>query len=380
MSSRTIIPSKKYATGSSKIAYETILNPGTISSGKFILPDGKYEEDVLIIQYLDDEEGKDIFEEMFLYDKFGKLGLSPKIYSIRIQIGNSDPEIINIDDYLQKYKSNSPRAKYSYLVDKIDCDKDLIKKYTKNGIFMHKKFFRALRGIVETLVQNRYINTDIKTPNLCIDNGVMKMIDFEDKFMKKIDDLQIDADGKIEDKHFINYMIFQVYLILKKYLIRFDQSLSLEDITDIDELDVDNMLKQLLKISRKTEYHPLQMLDHYLNRDDVFNYIDRDNLNRLREAKTRKERLKKLKDETEERHRNKSEKAITIDTDIKHLSTEEKTESLFQEEEKHTEPIIEPIMKISDNKLSKDQNGGKKRKTYKRNKKSKQQKKQSFRK
>ena len=377
MSNQAIIPIKVYATGSSKIAYTTILNPGTISSGKFILPDSKYEEDVLIIKYLDDKEGKDIFEEMFLYDKFGKLGLTPKIYSIRIQIGNSDPEIINIDDYLQKYKSNSPRAKYSYLVDKIDCDKDLIKKYTKNGIFIHKKFFRALRGVVETLVQNRYINTDIKTPNLCIDNGVMKMIDFEDKFMKKIDDLQIDADGKIEDKHFINYMIFQVYLILKKYLIRFDQSLSLEDITGIDELDVDNMLNQLLRISRKTEYHPLQMLDHYLNSDDVFNYIDRDNLNRLREAKTRKERLKKLKEETDERARIKSKKNVATE-ETKDLIPKEETNDLIPKEiEEH-----EPPLKTSDYK-SNYQNGGKKRKTYKLNKKSKhqkKQKKQSFRK
>jgi hypothetical protein len=390
MSSRTIIPTKIYAKGSTKIAYTTSPNPSQISNGKFILPEGKYADDVLIVQYIDDEEGKDVYEEIFLYNKFGTLELSPKIYSVRIRIDDSNTEIINIDEYLTKYKSNPPKAKYSYMVDKIDCDKDFINKYKADGKFLHEKFFTDLRSIVIQLVNNGYINTDIKSPNLCVDNDVIKMIDFEDHFMKKIDELQIEVDNngnnKIDDIHFITYMIFQVYIFLRKYVYIFDQSLSLEDITGINELDVINMVTQLRRINKETKFHPLQMLDHYLQQKNMFLYMSRDNLNRLqaeeKEKKEKKERIKKLKEEADERARIKAEEIKTI----KPLSPPVESSTLSPQKE-YIKPLSSPVESstlsppkkiedtepIEETKLEspKDQNGGKKRKSKKRNKKSK---------
>lgn len=268
-----LVPIKKksrVAKGTSKQVYDS-----EESMFDFILPKGKTESDVLIVTYNRDVNPKEIYEEIALYNKFGNLDISPKIYFVRIQNSN-EFQIFSINDYIKifdpnlksKIKINSG-VYFSYLVDKNICDKDMIKHYTQNKTFDYKQFFSDLRIIATKLVDNGYINTDIKPPNLCIHNNEIKLIDFDDKFMKKINET-------IDKTHFVEYMVFQVYAWLRTYSQAQFKNLDLKEVIGVDKDTILIMLDNMRNYDVKSEFNPLRMLMHYSNNKEVFEFFNGD--------------------------------------------------------------------------------------------------------
>ena len=257
----------RVAKGTSKQVYDS-----EKSMFDFVLPKDKKEDDVLIVTYNSGVNPKEIYEEIALYNKFGNLDISPKIYFVRIQNSN-EFQIFSINDYIKffdpklksKIKINSG-VYFSYLVDKNICDKDMIKHYTINNSFDYTKFFYDLRIIATKLVDNGYINTDIKPPNLCVDKNEIKLIDFDDKFMKKINE-------EIDKTHFVEYMVFQVYVWLRTYNQAKFKTLDLKTVIDVDENTILTMLDNMRNYDVESEFNPLRMLMHYSNNKEVFNFF-----------------------------------------------------------------------------------------------------------
>ncbi len=293
LSTNRITKSKNLTHGTGKEAYTVKYD----EEGEWILPDGKKIYDVLIVSYLTEQDGNVVYDEMFLYDKFGKLDIAPKVYAVKIQTKDKT-EIINITDYLKNYTPDtSLKAKYEYLVDKLYCNEDLIYKYiNRDKEFNETKFFSDVKNLVTKLVEAGYINTDIKHPNLCFDNGVIKMIDFEHIYVKKISDLKnSDNDDIIDNKHFINYMIFQVFVYLRKNVF---PNMLLDHVGVINELDVEKMNSNLLRINenvfkyKEHFYHPLLMINYYGSIPNVFALINRKKLNELKKQEESKNSIK----------------------------------------------------------------------------------------
>lgn len=261
---------RRVAKGTSKQVYDS-----KKSTFDFFLPKDKKEDDVLIVTYNNNVNPKKIYEEIALYNKFGNLDISPKIYFVQIQNSN-EFEIFSINDYIKNFDPNLKTKKeissgviFSYLVDKIICDKDMIKHYTKDGNFNYKQFFSDLRIIATKLVDNGYINTDIKPPNLCVDKNEMKLIDFDDKFMKKINE-------EIDKTHFVEYMVFQVYAWLRTYNQANFTNLDVKEVIDVDEKTILTMLDNMRNYDVKSEFNPLRMLMHYSNNEEVFDFFIKD--------------------------------------------------------------------------------------------------------
>jgi hypothetical protein len=152
---------------------------------------------------------EDIYEELKLYNEFGRRGISPTIYYIKV---NKFAKQISLSKFLRDFEDIKIKP-YSYFGDKINCGEKILKYYGSDFVNM----FSHLRDFIEKkIVENGLVHTDIKIQNLCIDDfGNFKLIDLDPNFVKKI---QNDPLSKktwkrvtIDKSDYVDYMLFQVY-------------------------------------------------------------------------------------------------------------------------------------------------------------------------
>lgn len=186
------------------------------------------EDDFLIGRFKpDDFDATDVYNEFVLYKEFGARGFSPKIHSVM-----SNGKQLSLIKFLTNIRSELDITTHitpniQFLIEKKECEK-LIFNYFKrqNNTIDYAHFFTSLRAFIALIVQYGYYNTDIKIPNLCIDPNTMKfvMIDLDPKFVKNIPDNERNREIM---NHYVNYMIYQVYIYLtvaSKVIVQFHET------------------------------------------------------------------------------------------------------------------------------------------------------------
>ena len=213
----------------------------TIAHGK------RFKKELIIMQI--NKKQNAMYNELKLNQEFEDLEISPKIWYVII---GDKHEQISLRKFLTYYNANNAPAVHSYLVEKIDCGRDMLKpEYYKDYI----KLFGDLRRFISMeIVANGYLNTDIKLGNLCIDPETKEimMIDLDpNRVMRK--------QVSIKDEVYVEYMLFQIFIEMVKsgHNIRFDDLFKQHDI-----ITMIAMMMQNFTITNYI-YHPLQNLFWY---------------------------------------------------------------------------------------------------------------------
>lgn len=267
---------KEIANGKSKQLFsvvETNENDGfTMTFGP-----GQTVDNFLIGTFKVDSEfnGGDVYNEFVLYSELGEKDHSPKIHGVITNDGKQTS--------LRKFITDNTTVENNtkFIIEKNDCDK-LIMKYFLN----YTIFFQNLSAFFVEIVNSGYYNTDIKIPNLCIDPKtlIFKMIDLDPKFMKQ---LTVEERTPEINKHYINYMIYQVYIFLT---VGSKQKIHISKTgIDTDVINRPNFYKMIdfiyIKNNQNTHkstdtFDPLFMLfwyskqyynNNYRNRNHIFN-------------------------------------------------------------------------------------------------------------
>ena len=208
----TLGPGNQVAQGTFKYLNEPVSGRQGFST---VFAPRQTENDFLIGRFKpDDFDATDVYNEFVLYKEFGARGFSPKIHSVM-----SNGEQLSLTKFLSNIHSEHDIQLHidpyiQFLIEKKECEK-LIFNYFKrqNNTIDYTHFFTSLRAFIVLIVQYGYYNTDIKIPNLCIDPNTMKfvMIDLDPKFVKNIP--REEGNPRIMN-HYVNYMIYQVYIYL----------------------------------------------------------------------------------------------------------------------------------------------------------------------
>lgn len=212
-------------------------------------PRGSYKDFIIV----DFEKGnaKDIYAELELYYEFGQKGISPRIHFVKLP---NVEEPVSLSKFARLYRDKQIIPE-SYLVEKSNCGNVILNYYGSSFMFM----FSKLREFLEKkIVGNRYVNTDIKIANLCIDGmGNFLLIDLDPNFIQRVK-----SSGNSDD--YVNYMLFQVYcnLCMSRKMV-----FSIKDLNAIvQNYDLRQMIARLYSFKvdeRKGHTHPLSNLLWY---------------------------------------------------------------------------------------------------------------------
>ena len=256
-------PDTKLGNGSYKTVFSTkVVSKNDQKADVFTVPSTLSVEKLVIGSIhsydsttLDNEDAKKEFiNEMHMYNKFIKLGLSPKVYFVKFKHDDSSKIIqYTLDDFLKIFYSSEPvnvdkiPKNVYYLAERLRCNKDIVRHYENN----FTKMLEDIKTFISTkLLNSGYVNTDIKHENLCIDsNGDIKMIDIDPYFV-------YEKNQNIDDHTYTTYMLFQVFIVLRKiYYIDVNHFFTKKDLTD--------MLLKLLTFKVRNKYDPVQGLTNY---------------------------------------------------------------------------------------------------------------------
>ena len=253
------------AKGTSKYASLAAFTPNH-KPGTYLIQEPRNSNRDYIIVNIKKAKSNDIYDELQSYDNFGKSGISPIIYYVKVP----GEEPLTLEDFLTKYKGKNIVPE-SYLVEKSNCGGKILEFYENDlyGLFSNLRKF-----IADKIVANGFVNTDIKLDNLCVDNdGNFKMIDLDRNFLQ-----EIQRDG-ISDEDYINYMLFQVYVNMctsgkMQHDYKFFFSLFSKD-------SLIRMIENIYHFRAKHERaHPLRALLWYnakIQNKNRFNYVDQNN-------------------------------------------------------------------------------------------------------
>jgi hypothetical protein len=174
------------------------------------------EEDFLIGSFKPDKfNAHDVYDEFLLYKEFGAKGFSPTIHAVisrGIQV--SLPKFLSRIHHDKSNILQHITPDINFLIEKKECDKLIFKVFQRGYTRVnYTNFFTELRAFIVEIVKSGYYNTDIKIPNLCIDErtGNFLMIDLDPNFVKRIPDEEKNPEMM---QHYVNYMIYQVYIYL----------------------------------------------------------------------------------------------------------------------------------------------------------------------
>lgn len=217
---KKLVSGKKIAEGTYKVL-NTTDDATSADKGKSfstVFEHGQTKDDFLIGEFKPDKgdfDAIDVYNEFLLYKEFGSKGFSPRIHSVISNgIEMSLPVFLaHIHDEKSAQENINPGTKF--LIERKDCEKlifNYFKRSDKTTIdYIH--FFTSLREFILEIVRYGYYNTDIKIPNLCINPKDEKflMIDLDPKFLRKIP-----REERYTEilNHYVNYMIYQVYIFL----------------------------------------------------------------------------------------------------------------------------------------------------------------------
>jgi hypothetical protein len=224
----------------------------TPNSGEFNFSPGSIINIEFVTVKFKNSKSSDIYNELMLYYNFGIMGISPVIYGVNIP-GTGQ---MSLESFVKSYNQHNVPTNTMYIVEKLNCDRMVIDRFIGRNGFDAKSFFDQLRDFfTSTIVANGIINTDIKIPNLCVDNGGnIKMIDLDPNFIKKI-------DRRISARHYVNYMLLQVYINL---VVSYKQNISMVDVFSSNN-DADYTVRQMYNFNDSGEFHPIFMLLWYSN-------------------------------------------------------------------------------------------------------------------
>jgi hypothetical protein len=156
-----------------------------------------------------------VYDEFLLYKEFGAKGFSPTIHAVISRgIQFSLPIFLSRINHDKSNILEHIRPDIKFLIEKKQCDKLIFKVFQRGYTRVNYTiFFTELRKFIQEIVKSGYYNTDIKIPNLCIDErtGKFLMIDLDPNFVKIIP--VSDRTHEIME-HYVNYMIYQVYIYL----------------------------------------------------------------------------------------------------------------------------------------------------------------------
>jgi hypothetical protein len=249
MSKRVNLKSaNQIAHGTNKNVF-AVMN-ATANSGEFNFSPGSIINIEFVTVKFKNSKSSDIYNELMLYHNFGIMGISPIIYGVNIpRIGQ-----MSLESFIKRYNQHNVPTETMYIVEKLNCDRMVIDRFTGPNGFDAKLFFDQLRDFFTSrIVANGIINTDIKIPNLCVDNnGNIKMIDLDPNFIKQI-------DTRISARHYVNYMLLQVYINL---VVSYKQNIPITDVFSKNN-DADNTVKQMYNFNDSSEFHPIFMLLWY---------------------------------------------------------------------------------------------------------------------
>ncbi len=206
---------------------------------------------------------KTFYDEIKYYYEFGELDISPKIWYVSFENNNKKYTTINLQDFF-KITSKIVPKNICYIVEKLNCNKKITEYYTHNGLFNYISCFSDVRRFIETVVkQHGMFNMDIKFENMCLDkNNKPKMIDLDPRYMMKIN--VFPNNGTTDKEHFINYMLFQIFICLRINLqlvnILFHQTALLDMIKFFQRRPSENTIHT----------HPLLSLLYYTKRNEQY--------------------------------------------------------------------------------------------------------------
>lgn len=249
---------KQIAQGTNKNVFAVM--DATPNSGEFSFSPGSIINIEFVTVKFKNNQSSDIYNELMLYHNFGIMGISPVIYGVNIP-GTGQ---MSLETFVKSYNEHNVPTNIMYIVEKLNCDRMVIDRFTGRNGFDTKLFFDQLRDFFTSrIVANGIINTDIKIPNLCIDNaGNIKMIDLDPNFIKKI-------DKQISSRHYVNYMLLQVYINL---VVMYKQNISMADVFPRNN-DADYTVNQMYNFNDSGEFHPIFMLLWYSNNKIHSSYI-----------------------------------------------------------------------------------------------------------
>lgn len=246
-------PGDEIASGTNK----TVRRTRTGNNFSFVVSDtdSLNNKELVIVEFKQNKK-EEIYNELVFYERFGNLNISPKIMGVNIP-GSGH---ISLRNFLRQYNVSTVPNNVSYLVEKFNCSDDIFRYFTDSrGNFDHIRFFRDLRRfLVDKILANGIINTDIKIPNLCVDgNGDIKMIDFDPNMIKPL-------QSHIQRDDYVNYMLFQVYCNL---IYSYKKNIQLNEI--IERTPFETMIRRIYRFADR-EFHPLFMILWYLG-DNRYN-------------------------------------------------------------------------------------------------------------
>ena len=237
--------------GASKTALRTSRKVvSKVKQGKpdYALAHGKNFDTEFVLMQINKNQNA-MYNELKLNKEFADLEISPRIWYVII---GDEHEQISLRKFLTDYNETNAPVVHSYLVEKVDCGRDVLKpEYYTNYI----QLFNDLRRFISMeIVANGYLNTDIKLGNLCIDPETKEimMIDLDpNRVMRK--------QVGIRDEVYVDYMLFQIFVEMVKsgHNIRFDELFNQRDI-----ITMIAMMMQNFTITNYI-YHPLQNLFWY---------------------------------------------------------------------------------------------------------------------
>ena len=253
------------AKGTSKDASSALFTPNH-KPGTYLISVPRNSQSDYIIVNIKKGKANEIYDELQSYYDFGKRGISPIIYSVKVP----GEEPLTLEDFLTNYKGKNIVPE-SYLVEKSNCGGQILEFYEND---MYGLFSNLRKFIADEIVANGFINTDIKLDNLCVDNvGNFKMIDLDPNFFQKI------QRGGISVEDYINYMLFQVYVNMctsgkMQHDYKFFFSLFSKD-------SLIRMIENIFNFQVTNERtHPLRSLLWYnakMKNKNRFNYLDQNN-------------------------------------------------------------------------------------------------------
>jgi hypothetical protein len=232
--------------GASKIAFKPkIVNENPDFQVAYRKTD--FIDKYLIMQYKTGSTRETIYKEFELYEKFSLLGFSPKIlYVIWEKQKHIQMPTRQFLTYFDNMKFLSEEIKF--LVENVHCGKNIFDYYLHDQYY--ENFFKDLKNFIEKIVENGYVNTDIKPGNLCIDpkTNEILMIDLDPNFLKPI-------QPDIEPNIYVDYMLFQFFVVMVRHNkkdVKFEKFFTQNRIVEV--------LHELILKNRDPNGHPLRSL------------------------------------------------------------------------------------------------------------------------
>lgn len=268
------------SVSSKKYWFRPIRSAGSKILSELIKTDGSYgfsfsdePNDYVVLSWQPKRfNSDDVYKELSLQHYLSNIDCMPKIKWCFVGTNNHYP-LQNFSTFIKKSKGVVSKDMV-YIVERMDCEDDLLSKYGND----YTTFFAELTQLLRRLAYPRigadgedhkgFCMIDIKPNNLCTnDNGKMYLIDADNDYFIFLED-------KSDSPNAITYMLFQVYAFLVTY-VKKDIDISETGITKESYVKMIEFIKNQQVLVKDYKHTPLEMLLFYcINEDDYGDRVD----------------------------------------------------------------------------------------------------------